>query len=45
MSNVSIGIFVARASSLWSDRASCPVIRVETTGKMAVPRGVRSAVR
>ena len=45
MSNVSTAIFVARASSLWGDRASCPVIRVETTGKMAVPRGVRSAVR
>jgi len=29
MSNVSIAIFLARASSLWGDRASCPVIRVE----------------
>ena len=53
MSNVSIAIFVARASSLWGDRASCPVIRVEPTGKMpvgptakmAVPRRVPPAAR
>jgi hypothetical protein len=36
MNKGSIAIFVARASSLWGDRAFSPVIRGEATGKMPV---------
>jgi hypothetical protein len=37
-------LVVAQASSLWGDRASCPVITIKTTGKMPVGPTARMAV-